>query len=274
MPRLGAPGAPGVAARPSRPHSSAFGPLALLAGILFTLYCAAPRPIGIGVDLGEVASNLTRGREILSQLFQPDLAFLPQTIRPLIETFQMAVVACVLGCAIGLPLAFLASRVTTPGPWTLRLDRWALNVVRALPDLLYALVFVAAVGVGPLAGVLALMLFNIGVMAKLLSETVDAVDTGPVEAAVAAGASRTQMVRSAVFPQVLPNYVAFCLYIFELNIRSSTVIGIVGAGGIGNVLNTQMKFFNFENVGLVVLELFVLVLLIELASVALRRRLV
>ena len=82
------------------------------------------------------------------------------------------------------------------------------------------------------------MLFNVGVMAKLLSETVDAVDTGPVEAAVAAGASRTQMVRSAVFPQVLPNYVAFSLYIFELNIRASTVIGIVGAGGIGNVLNT------------------------------------
>ena len=82
------------------------------------------------------------------------------------------------------------------------------------------------------------------------------------------------MVRSAVLPQVLPNYVAFSLYIFELNIRASTVIGIVGAGGIGNVLNTQMKFFNFDNVGLVVLELFVLVLLIELASVSLRRRLV
>jgi phosphonate transport system permease protein len=128
--------------------------------------------------------------------------------------------------------------------------------------------------VGPLAGVLALILFNIGVVAKLLSETIDAVDTGPIEAAWAVGATRTQMVRSAALPQVLPNYVAFALYTFELNIRASTVLGIVGAGGLGTTLNTQMRAFNFENVGLVVLELFVLVLLIELVSVSLRRRLV
>jgi phosphonate transport system permease protein len=153
-------------------------------------------------------------------------------------------------------------------------DRSVLNVLRALPDLLYAVVFVAAVGVGPLPGVLALILFNIGVVAKLLSETVDAVDTGPIEAAWAVGATRTQMVRSAAMPQVMPNFVAFALYTFELNIRASTVLGIVGAGGIGTTLNTQMRAFNFENVGLVVLELFVLVLLIELVSVTLRRRLV
>ena len=266
--------APIPGARPRRPRRSPFTLVALLFGFVFTLICAAPPPIGIGVDIGDLASNLARGREIIGEMLHPNFAFFPKTIQPLIETFQMAVVACVLGCLVGLPLAFLASRITAPGTWTLRIDRWTLNVVRALPDLLYALVFVAAVGVGPLAGVLALLLFNIGVMAKLLSETVDAVDTGPIEAVVAAGASRTQMVRSAVFPQVLPNYVAFSLYIFELNIRASTVIGIVGAGGIGNVLNTQMKFFNFDNVGLVVLELFVLVLLIELASVSLRRRLV
>jgi phosphonate transport system permease protein len=210
----------------------------------------------------------------VGELLSPNFAFFPQTVRPLVETFQMAVVACVIGCAVALPLAFLASRVTSPGRWTLRVDRSVLNVLRALPDLLYAVVFVAAVGVGPLPGVLALILFNIGVVAKLLSETVDAVDTGPIEAAWAVGATRTQMVRSAAMPQVMPNFVAFALYTFELNIRASTVLGIVGAGGIGTTLNTQMRAFNFENVGLVVLELFVLVLLIELVSVTLRRRLV
>lgn len=248
--------------------------VALIVGVLFTLWCAAPPPMGIGVDPGEIVANLTRGRQIIGELLTPNFAFFPRTVVPLIETFQMAVVACVIGCAVGLPLAFLGSRVTAPGRWTMTIDRWVLNVLRALPDLLYALIFVAAVGVGPLAGVLALICFNVGVMAKLLSESVDAVDVGPVEAATAVGASRTQMVRSAVFPQVLPNYVAYSLYIFELNIRASTVIGIVGAGGIGNVLNTQMKFFNFQNVGLVVLELFLLVLVIELISVTLRRRLV
>ncbi len=132
----------------------------------------------------------------------------------------------------------------------------------------------AAVGIGPLAGILALVLFNLGVVAKLLSETVDGVDDGPIEAARAAGAGRTQTVRWAVLPQVLPNYVAYSLYTFELNIRASTVIGIVGAGGIGNLLFTQYRFFNWSNVSVIVVELFVLVMLIEFLSIGLRRRLV
>jgi phosphonate transport system permease protein len=260
--------------RPVRPRRSPFTLLALLAGVAITVWCLLPPPIGIGFDIAKLAANWSRGREILAELFSPNFAFFPQTVRPLIETFQMAVVSCVIGCAIALPLAFIASRVTSPGSWALWVDRSVLNVIRALPDLLYAVVFVAAVGVGPLAGVLALILFNIGVVAKLLSETVDAVDTGPIEAAWAVGATRTQMVRRAAMPQVAPNFVAFALYTFELNIRASTVIGIVGGGGLGTTLNTQMRAFNFENVGLVVLELFVLVLLIELVSVSIRRRLV
>ncbi len=272
MTALRAAGTP--TSRPARPRRSAFGVIALVVGVVLTIWCAAPPPVGIGFDVGRLAANWDRGREILAELFSPNFAFFPQTVRPLIETFQMAVVACVIGCAIALPLAFLASRVTSPGRWTLWADRSVLNVVRALPDLLYAVIFVTAVGVGPLAGVLALILFNIGVVAKLLSETVDAVDQGPIEAAWAAGASRTQMVRSATLPQVMPHFVAFTLYTFELNIRASTVIGIVGAGGIGNTLSTQYRAFNFENVGLVVLELFILVMVIELVSVTLRRRLV
>ncbi len=262
------------ARRPRRPRRSLLVPAGLLGIVVVTAISAAGRPLGIEVDLAGVAANLTRGSQILGEIAQPNFGFLQQTIKPLTETFQMALIACTVGCLVAVPLAFLASRVTAPGPITLLVVRSMLNVVRALPDLLYALVFVAAVGIGPLAGILALVFFNVGIMAKLLSETIDAVDLGPVEAATSTGASRTQVVRSAVLPQVLPHSVAFGLYIFELNIRASTVIGIVGAGGIGNVLNTQMKFFNFHNVGLVVLELFALVLLIELASVTLRRRLV
>ena len=134
--------------------------------------------------------------------------------------------------------------------------------------------FVAAVGIGPLPGIAALLLFNLGVVAKLLSETVDGVDAGPLEAARASGSTRTQMVRWAVMPQVLASYVAFSLYAFELNIRASTVIGIVGAGGIGNVLFTQYRFFNWSNVSVIIIELFVFVFLIELLSIQLRRRLV
>ena len=192
----------------------------------------------------------------------------------MLETFQMAVIAAVIGCGAALPVAFLASRVTTPNLPTFLANRAVLSVVRALPDILYAMVFVAAVGIGPLPGIAALVLFNIGVVAKLLSETIDGVDTGPIEAARAAGANRTQTVRWSVLPQVLPHYVAYSLYTFELNIRASTVIGIVGAGGIGNQLLGQYRFFNWSNVSVIVIELFVFVFLIELGSIWLRRRLV
>jgi phosphonate transport system permease protein len=261
-----------VSRRPQKPRRSLLVPTGLIGALIVTIWAAAPPPIGIGVDFRALVANFARGREILAEVFSPNFAFFPQTIRPLIETFQMAVIACVIGCGIALPVAFLASRVTSPNRWVLGIDRSVLNVIRALPDLLYAMVFVAAIGIGPSAGILALIVFNIGVLAKLLSESVDAVDRGPIEAAVASGATRTEMIRTSVYPQVLPSFLAFSLYVFELNIRASTVIGIVGAGGIGNVLNTQIKFFNFSNVGLVILELFVLVLAIELVSITLRRR--
>jgi phosphonate transport system permease protein len=153
-------------------------------------------------------------------------------------------------------------------------DRGILSIVRAIPDILYALIFVAAVGIGPLAGILALFFFNIGVVAKLLSETVDAVDTGPIEATRAAGGTGLQSNRWAVLPQVLPNYVAYSLYTFELNIRASTVLGFVGAGGLGLLLNTQRAFFRYDNLAVIIVELFVLVFAIEFLSIWLRRKLV
>jgi phosphonate transport system permease protein len=229
---------------------------------------------GIGFDLRALIDDVGRGSEIIGELLAPNWAFLPRTVEPMIETVQMAILASVLGCAVALPVAFLASRVTAPNRIVMSLDRGLLSVVRAIPDILYALVFVAAIGVGPLPGIAALVLFNIGVVAKLLSETVDGVDRGPIEAAQASAASRTQAVRWAVLPQVLPHYVAYSLYAFELNVRASTVIGIVGAGGIGQLLYTQYQFFAWSNVSVIVIELFVAVLVIELLSIALRRRLV
>jgi phosphonate transport system permease protein len=258
------------AARPAPPSRSWWGPLALLIFLVVTAWAA----ISIDFDLVAMVEGLGGADRIVGSLLNPDWAFLPNTAQPMLETFQMAVIATALGCAVALPLAFLASRVTTPNRVAYVVDRSVLNVIRAIPDLLYALVFVSAVSIGPLAGILALFLFNIGVVAKLLSETVDGVDTGPIEAARAGGAGRVQTVNSSVLPQVMPNYIAYSLYTFELNIRASTVIGIVGAGGIGNVLNTQLKFFNYENVSVVIIELFVFVLVIEFISIALRRRLV
>ena len=259
--------------RPVKPRASLAVPIGLVAFVAVT-WASLSTEFGIGLDLGDLIADLTRGAGILGELLSPNWEFLPRTFEPMLETLQIAVVASAIGCAIAMPVAFFVSRVTAPNVVSLALGRSFLSIVRAIPDILYALVFVAAVGIGPLAGIVALVLFNLGVVAKLLSETVDAVDVGPIEAARAGGAGRTQTVRWAVLPQVLPNYVAYSLYTFELNIRASAVIGVVGAGGIGNLLFTQYRFFNWSNVSVIVVELFVLVMLIELLSISLRRRLV
>lgn len=268
--------------RPAKPRASLVIPIGVVAFLAVT-WASLSEQFGIGLVLGDLIEDITRGAGILVSgddnpakrgLLVPNWEFLTRTFEPMLETFQMAIVASAIGCAIALPVAFLVSRVTAPNRPALVFGRSLLSVVRAIPDILYALVFVAAVGIGPLAGIAALILFNLGVVAKLLSETVDGIDVGPIEAARAGGANRSQTVRWAVLPQVLPNYVAYSLYTFELNIRASTVIGVVGAGGIGNLLFTQYRFFNWSNVSMIVVELFVLVMLIEFLSISLRRRLV
>ena len=260
-------------ARPERPPRSWWTVGGFAAFVLITVL-AISEDIGIGLDISAIIEDIGRGTGIWAEFLAPNWGFVPQTVGPMLETFQMAVIATVVGCAVALPVSFLASRVTSPNGPTYAIDRSILSVVRAIPDILYALVFVASVGLGPIAGIMALIFFNIGVVAKLLSETIDGVDTGPIEAARATGANRLLTSRWSVLPQVLPNYVAYSLYTFELNIRASAVIGLVGAGGIGQLLNTERKFFNYDNVAVIVVELFVFVFVIELVSIWLRRRLV
>ena len=259
--------------RPARPGRSPALPVAIVAFLALTALSLS-KEFGIGLDVGGLIDDISRGQNIIYELLHPNFGYLSATVGPMIETFQMAVLASVIGCGLALPISFLASRVTSAGRISFVVARSILSVVRAIPDILYALIFVAAAGIGPLPGILALILFNIGVVAKLLSETVDGVDPGPLEATRAAGATQLQTVRWAVFPQVLPHYVAYTLYTFELNIRASTVLGIVGAGGIGRALLAQYKLFHWSSVSVIIIELFVLVLVIEMISIWMRRRLV
>lgn len=259
--------------RPPKPRRSLAVPVGIVVFVGITA-AALSEQIGIGLDVGRLIADAGRGTDIWREFLEPDWSFLPETFGPMLETIQMAIIAAAVGCSVAMPVSFLASRITSPNLAAYVADRGLLSVVRAIPDILYALVFVAAVGIGPLAGILALVLFNVGVVAKLLSETIDGVDTGPIEAVTATGGTGLQTSRWAVLPQVLPNYVAYSLYTFELNIRASTVIGIVGAGGIGTLLNTQRRFFQYDNLSVIIVELFVLVFVIELLSIWLRRRLV
>lgn len=193
---------------------------------------------------------------------------------PIIETTRIAITATAIGCVLSLPIAFLASTMTAPNRTSYVIDKGFINVIRTVPDLFWAMIFVTSVGAGAFAGTLALTFFSVAIMAKLLSETVDAVDPGPLEAARATGSRHFPAVRAAVLPQVLPNFVAYALYTFEINIRASVVLGVVGAGGVGQVLEAQRAFFRFDRVLAVVIIIFVFVFIIEQVSIALRRRLV
>lgn len=198
----------------------------------------------------------------------------PLRANPLVETIRIGIIATVIGCAIALPIAFMASTLTSPNKATYLVDKGFMNFSRTIPDLFWATIFVASVGGGAFAGAMALVIFSMAIMSKLLSETIDAASPGPLEAAKAAGARHFPAVRAAVLPQVLPNYVAYSLYIFELNIRASFVIGLVGGGGIGRVLEAQRVFFRFDRVLAIVIVIGIIVFVLEQISVALRRRLV
>lgn len=242
--------------------------VALLA--LMTGWSAA----GVGFAPGELLRNLGSLRRIVGDSFPPDWAFWRRLLAPFLETLQIAVVGSVLGGLISLPLAILAARGVAPTPAVAWVHRQAMNLLRTMPDLFWAMLFASAVGFGPFAGALALTVFTVAVVSKLLSESAESIDFALTETVRAGGGGWSSTVRFAVLPQILPQYVSFVLYAFEINVRASTVLGLVGAGGIGMVLNTQRTTFQYQRVTLIVLAIFGVVVLLEQLSEAARRRLV
>ena len=237
--------------------------------VLISLYCLW----AIEFTLMPLVTDLTNGQEVLRQFFDPRWSFAWRARDQWLITLEIAVIASIFGCTIALILALMASKVTAP-TWLYRTMKLLLAVQRSLPDLAWVLIFAAMVSTGPLAGILALFMFNIGVAAKLTAESVDAVDPGPVEAAQAVGANGLQRARVAVVPQVMPSFVSYSFYVFELNIRASLVIGMGGGGGIGEVIRVQLASFNYSNVSAIVVVLVVVVFALDQLSRAIRRRLI
>lgn len=204
----------------------------------------------------------------------PDWGYLPRVWAPILETLQIAYLGTLFGTAIALPLLFLASSNTTTDRVTLAVSRSILTVLRSIPDLLYAALLAPILAIGPLPGVVALTLFSMAVLSKLGSETVESIDPGPMEAVRATGAGRNRVIVFAVLPQIAATMTSFVLYIFEINVRASVIIGLVGAGGIGQDLIARLNFFAYDDVATIILVIFVLVLAIDALSVWARSRLI
>ena len=240
---------------------------------------------GTGFNVVELLSNTGAIERFISEMFPPDLspATLRATMEGVLETFQMSFLGALLGAATALPLAaFAVAEAPTVGasrgerllrsiPY--HLARFVLNVFRSVPDVLWALVFVVALGLGPFPGTLALTVHSAGVLGKLYSETLEAVPARPVEALTATGASAFQAFLFGRLPQAMSSFTSLTLYQWECNIRSATILGFVGAGGIGQQILISMHLFDYPKVATLVGATIIVVLLVDRFSAAIRRRL-
>ncbi len=259
--------------RPRRPNQATRWVVSAVAAAflaLLTFWSAR----GIGFSFLELFGNLGKMSRLISESFPPAWNFWPRLIGPFIETVQIAVIGTLIGSLFALPLAILAARTVSPSKPVFWFHRNLMSVLRTMPDLFWAMLFASAVGFGPFAGSLALIVFTVAIVSKLTAESIESIDMNLTEAVKASGGNWFEMVRFSALPQFLPQYVSYVLYAFELNIRASTVLGLVGAGGIGMVLNTQRTTFQYDRVTMIVLFVFAMVLLIEQLSAAARRRLV
>ena len=259
---------------PPRPRNRIRNTLVVAAFVAFTIATCIPAIGGIELDVASIVRNWRNGADKMLQLVQPNFEFLPRTWAPMLETLQMALVGAVGAAIVSIPLTLWAARPTNPNSFTRHLVRTIVNINRAVPDLVFATVLVAMVGVGALPGVITLFLFNIGIIVKLVSEAIDSADHGYMEAGRAAGGTQLKINRVTALPQSWPLFANQWLYSLELNVRISAILGIVGAGGIGRLLDERRAFYAYADVSVIILEILVVVILIEILSNLLRRRLV
>jgi phosphonate transport system permease protein len=220
------------------------------------------------MDLIRDSGNM---KQYAGEFFPPDFRDWRIFVREMIVTVHIGLWGTVLALLFSVPMGLLSSQNVAP-PWVYQPVRRLMDACRAINEMVFAMLFIVAVGLGPFAGVLALAIHTTGTLSKLFSEAVEAIDPRPVEGLRATGANKLVETAYGVIPQVLPLWVSFTLYRFESNVRSASVVGMVGAGGIGVVLYEVIRSFQYAQTCAVLLILIVTVTLIDLASAWLRRR--
>lgn len=193
-------------------------------------------------------------------------------IVPLLDTLAMSVAGTAIAIVLSIPLALCAAYNTTPHPIAYQVARWVLNMLRSIPELIMGIIFVAAVGFGPLPGVLALGLHSVGMVGKFFAESIEHVCEEPVEAVRAAGANPLQVILHGVMPQVAPQMMDVSIYRWEYNFRASTVMGMVGAGGIGFELVASLRIMQYQDVTAILLVILLMVTLVDGLGTTLRKR--
>ena len=251
---------------PKRSWLSMLGWIALFAVLGMSWHSADMRPL----DLFRDSSNMVQfGRDF----FPPDFGDWRVYVHELSVTIAVAVWGTALALVCAIPCGLLSASNIAP-VWISQPVRRAMDACRAINEMVFAMLFIVAVGLGPFAGVLALWVHTTGVLAKLFAEAVEAIDSRPAEGVRATGASSLDEIIYGVLPQVLPLWISFALYRFESNVRSAMVVGMVGAGGIGVVLYEAIRSFDYSQTAAIMLMVIVVVTLIDMGSAWIRERVI
>jgi phosphonate transport system permease protein len=239
----------------------------------FALLLAGGCLLYVGLfDTQRLAEGIPAILTLITESLPPDFADGFKWLKPLTDTLAMSVAGTCLAVVLSLPLALLGSRATSPHPAVYHMTRLVLNGLRSVPELIMGILFVAAVGFGVLPGVLALGLHSIGMVGKFFSEAVEHVDNEPVEAVRSSGAHHMQVVLHGILPQVLPQMADVAIYRWEYNFRASTVMGMVGAGGIGFELMGSLRLMQYREVSALLLVILAMVTIVDTLGSYLRNR--
>lgn len=227
---------------------------------------------GLNVQIADLQNSIPNAIDFIGRLFPPDLQILDVAIIKLIETIQMSLWGTTLGAILSLPIAILSASNLTP-LWLQIIANGLQNVVRSIPSLVLGLLFVSATGLGAPAGTLALAIYTIGYLGKFYQTALESVEPKSLEALQLGGANWLQVARYGVMPQVLPLLWGYTIYMFEYNIRAASILGVVGAGGIGFELVNYMRGFEYQKATTMGLVLLAVVTIIDFLSSQLRKRL-
>ncbi|KPU27292.1 Pn transporter membrane channel protein [Caloranaerobacter sp. TR13] len=211
---------------------------------------------------------------VKKSFLKPDWSILPIVIKESITTIQIAIMGTFLAIIIALPLSFLAAFNTTPNLFLFNVTRSFLSFLRSVPEIVFALIFVPTVSLGPFAGVLALTIHNIGVLGKMISEIIEAADIGPQEAVKSTGADNYAVIIYGILPQIIPVILSNAFYRLEVSVRSSLVLGLVGAGGIGQLLSIHFRIFQYNKVAVDVIVIMIMVVIIDYLGGYIRQRVI
>lgn len=249
----------------------------------FTLQAIIVVVIGIvlywtAVDTNISASDVVLGipaiADYIGRMYPPDWEIAPSLVEPTIETVEIAIWGTLLGIILALPLGLMGARNISPNVVIYGTARFILNSLRGVSELVFALIFVSAVGLGPFPGVLALALHNAGMLGKFYAEAIEAIDPGPMEALQATGANWIQTIVYAIIPQITPHFITYNMYRFEVSIRAATILGFVGAGGIGFHLLTSIRLFDYRETAVVLIIIILLVVIADTLGAWLRARII